>query len=123
MREFKFRAWDRETKQMFIVFTLEFPKKHVVYCFKGSTFIRLKYNSPIMQWTSLQDKNGKDIYEGDIVNLENELFRIVFKHGSFNLEDKKITKIYSIDEFSYRPDIVEVMGNIFENKELLEVKS
>lgn len=81
------------------------------------------------QYTGLKDKNGVEIYEGDIVRDDiNRVFIIEWKFGGFNLSPLK----WLGDEFSYNPmgDIqcagfinenCETIDNIYENPELLEV--
>jgi len=81
---------------------------------------KTKNNYILMQFTGLYDKNGKEIYEGDIINRsyrhQGEYFTkksiIVFEHGSFYIKDGALL-------FNYSSDDLEVIGNIFENKELL----
>lgn len=67
------------------------------------------------KYTRLKDKTGKEIYEGDIVeDYRNELFVINYNDGCFNFNSNRISKEI-IQQGS-----IEVIGNIYENPELLE---
>ncbi len=132
MREIKFRAWSSERKEMAEVENINF-KGNAVYLI--SKYLRLVANldeTELMQFTGLQDENGVDIYEGDIINLSYEYFdghfrdneivgKVYFEGSSFRMSYKKYDEIreWRIDE----PEIlsIEVIGNIYENPELLEV--
>ncbi|UXR50994.1 YopX family protein [Staphylococcus simulans] len=76
----------------------------------------------LMQYTGLKDKNGKEIYESDIVrNLYGELYVVEWLDGSFVL-----TEFYNGGYDHYIIDSsteYEVLGNIYENPELLERSS
>lgn len=81
------------------------------------------YSDTVGQFTGLIDKNGKKIFEGDIVTIQNDSpFEmtgcIEFGGGCFELHD------HTCDMYEclwYRPEEMEVFGNIYDNPELLEV--
>jgi len=98
MREIKFRIWDKKTKQIFEVGLWNISE----YVF-SSTYI-------LMQYTGLKDVHGKEIYEGDIV-----IEGYKGKYGTY--EVKWNVKGFNLG--SEDGDEYEVIGNIYENPELL----
>ncbi len=78
-------------------------------------------NGTLMQFTGLQDRNGADIYEGDIIKLDEMIVSITFENGSFQMiSDRRQGKSNAIQERTSR---FEVIGNIFDNSELLTRES
>lgn len=79
-------------------------------------------DSILLQYTGLQDKNGKEIYEGDIVHsdLLNITAAMEFANGGFGIHkiraDLKVVALYGALSYEFK-----IIGNIYENPELLEV--
>lgn len=94
--------------------------------------IESEYSSRIkqeIQYTGLKDKNGVEIYEGDIVSImdcEPSLYKICYWDNNFKWaveytgKDKTNWQSDNLEEFS--SEDFEILGNIYENPELLEVK-
>ena len=74
-------------------------------------------NGTLMQYTGLLDKNGIEIYEGDVVSINNpkELFQVIFRDGSFYPSSELLQKC----DDSFNLVFYEVVGNIYENQELI----
>ena len=119
-REIKFRAWDKETKSMIKeVWEIGLKSNYNQSWLIGDD--KRTDNFELMQYTGLKDKNGKEIYEGDIVkSRDNHLFIINYEYGSFGagwIKDDLVW--YSSATKSFDKKIFEVIGNIYENSELL----
>ena len=120
MREIKFRAWDKETGAMLD------KDKYVLMWFRGDgeTVFDNAERFELMQYIGLKDKNDKEIYEGDIVKDtdSNYIGQVIFDLESLCFT----TKFQSNELWGFVPrhgkdNHCEVIGNIYENKELLEV--
>ncbi|EPV9394198.1 TPA: hypothetical protein R4K09_001653 [Campylobacter coli] len=123
LSEFDFRVWDKDEKCFLDPYT---KSRAVVKNLPNEKLLNLE----IELFTGLYDKNGKKIYEGDILYYfkdcsEGEVFKyqVLFKEGAFYLfesYDGFVDDEDLIAEFDLKE--LQVMGNIHENKELLNVR-
>lgn len=123
MREFKFRAWDTEKQEMATVNFIGLNDYEVGMEDEECRRWRATYPyvCRLMQYTNLKDKNGKEIYEGDILKVklddgEANLY-VKYTNGEYRVvnEGKWEDSLYS---YMYFGD-VEIVGNIYENKDLI----
>ncbi|KKM26052.1 hypothetical protein LCGC14_1588830 [marine sediment metagenome] len=138
MREIKFRAWGtwrsksyrgknmQDVQEMFyqIGFHIEeFFRKIRTHCIKWE----------LMQFTGLKDKNGKEIYEGDILYMKHKRGKwwskgkvlVVFENCEFyaeKIDEGVIEDEESLGNYRFKEYNLEVLGNKFENPELLDAK-
>ena len=119
MRAIKFRAWDEYNQ------TMIYPDEHF---FKLKSHEILGRYETVMQFTGLKDKNGKEIYEGDIIKSwdnaplgRHEWIHIVeWSNENLGFRFKKLQGIVLGSTMLHvRETNVEVIGNIYENSELL----
>ncbi|KXY30101.1 hypothetical protein AT268_17500 [Bacillus cereus] len=136
MREIKFRVWSKHTKKMF--YEGFYISQNGDLFQNDSLDYKNKDSFEVMQYTGLKDKNGKEIYEGDILECTSELLTNygTTRTGRFETTYKQV--IWLTDSWGYRvlksKHIVEgaerkglevaikfgvVCGNIYENPELL----
>ena len=105
-REIKFRAWDKKKLRW-----------HFFDVYDG---IHKKYtddNCELMQFTGLLDKNGKEIYEDDIILVPAGKGTIKYNGGAYWIYWNDVDKTTLWD---CRMKVVEVIGNIYENKDLIK---
>lgn len=122
MREIKFRAWDKRKKKIIDVAKIQFYRNgngNLSNCIASIQSLEKSYlpaDIILLQFTGLLDKNGKEIYEGDIIkytDAEGKIFNkyIVFRNGCFEADS---------GEWHLKPLEKEIIGNVYENKELLK---
>jgi uncharacterized phage protein (TIGR01671 family) len=134
MRDLKFRAWFHANPKDYVYQKgkLLNPNQMFIDSYPGECFRFAHEGQPVelMQYTGLRDKNGKEIYEGDILLADNDYVdegdmylevRWNDKQTGFYLYDTKHDIDCDPDEFELISECYQVIGNIYETPELLNV--
>lgn len=125
----RYRAWNKNTKEMYEtddIVSIDIEKKQIYV--KTLFFDQLNHydfdDVVLMQSTGFRDKNGKEIFEGDVVKMAKNIYSEptyyeVVRHrgGAYRLESKQ----YGCELWLRHTDC-EIAGNIYENPELVEVE-
>ena len=122
----KFRAWLKNDKEMIDVDEIHWFHEGIDFIGDGITFSRGADEIELMQSTGLFDKNGKEIFEGDIVDYKGRK-AIIKWNGSYasfiyrfvDELKKRVSEWHPLFLAYYH---FEIIGNIYENPELLEVE-
>lgn len=124
MREIKYRMWNKKENKMYEVGEINFDYKRIfmknynMYIYSSYSFEDVE----LMQFTGLHDKNGKEIYESDIVEVTRQCIWekgiVVFIDGCFFIKVKEtLLALYECEPNNYE---LKVIGNIYENPDLLK---
>ena len=113
MREIKFRIWDKERKEMINIGRIDIADGSCKPTIFGNVFYDYWNDVELMQYTGLKDKDGVEIYEGDIVETED-----------YYVGDRLMVKGTKqiIDDIRFCGKLLpcKVIGNVYENPELVE---
>lgn len=134
----KYRAWYVLAEEMINeILMISFVRKEIIGKFSdGSTSVPLKFEDKrngedviLMQSTGLYDKNGKEIFEGDIVQFEDYYMEsdlpyinngiVEWSQGRFNITNRCSVDMEDLLDGEFLD--LTTIGNIYDNKELLEV--
>lgn len=125
----RFRAWLKEDKEMVDVEEINFYNGEFDFIGDAITWMCKSNDCILMQSTGLRDKNGKEIFEGDILNIETdeENVRVEVswdsKHALFVFESKKYNEKEALGElFEDNSYPFKIIGNIHTNPKPAEVK-
>ena len=127
MKKIKFRAYHKERKEIFEIASIDFEEKKAALSNGIIKLLNVDFKQfELLQYTGLKDKNSKEIYEGDIVLVNpggiSTWYKTVvkFKEGGFIAGLINEENYFYIFNPGFDSDDFEVVGNIFENKNLLE---
>ena len=120
VREIKFRAWDNTSKKM--IYDSSFSSSHKIMTWHGTVYNNGKVQDYVMlQYTGLRDKNNVEIYEGDIWKRETFIARVGFGFSGWALWCMaESSGCYQYPSFYSNAVTGEVIGNIYENPELIK---
>lgn len=142
MRETKFRLWIKNPGEMYYP---EFAGDYYHFHFDGrvdewdenapnldgmenGSWVEMdKDKYELMQYTGLKDKNGKEIYEGDIIQYTwldssrgTDIAVVYWDEKVTGFEAKSKTLLYGLDQCNFQTIKGSIIGNIYENKDLLK---
>jgi len=136
LREIKFRAWDERHKHLFQVQEMGYSEGKLWAVSSRNGYKH--WNCYLMQYVGLKDKNGKEIYEGDILRVRINpkycgnitmynwhyinselLYEVIWDDGMWKLRapSRKTDFPFLFNTWTLE---LEVIGNVFENPELIE---
>lgn len=119
-REIKFKVWDKKNKEMVKLYQLHLDNDQVDVINKDGLLYPIlnkkDYVLLLLQYTGLKDKNKKEIFEGDIIKSSRypTPLRVEWDYDQWGLFDR-ICNEASIDDIE-----CEIIGNIYENKNLIK---
>nr|DAV64380.1 MAG TPA: YopX protein [Caudoviricetes sp.] len=121
----RFRAWDKEFKEMVQVDALVFEEQIIKVTYKNGNVVKedLK-NYVLMQSTGLKDKNGKEIFEGDIIDsTDGFITGVVEFREALGMFISDLVEYNNFERLCNVASSRKIIGNIWEHPELAEASS
>lgn len=125
-REIKFRFWDKENNIITSGYSLEELQKTAI---RSWFDVETPRQVELMQYTGLKDKNGKEIYEGDIIQMWVGTKPVTVGNITWGgwqyvvrmeVVGKDKTNYFGYNSEDIDPEKIEIIGNIYENPDLLK---
>ena len=117
----RFRAWLKEDKEMIDVDEMHFKNGELDFIENGITWMYKKSDIVLMQSTGFKDKNGKEIFEGDIVDSEDGILSgVVEFRPDLGMWTNSLLRYNNFERLCCIANSREIIGNIWENGELLD---
>ena len=123
MTELKFKAFFKVDGRIYEALSIDFANKEVTLWDKETAvnFEASFDEIELIQYTGVNDKNGKEIYTGSLVKWGLRTYKICFDCGFYMHDLSRINPEYPITkEFKEAPEEFEIVGNIYENPEILK---
>ena len=120
----KFRVWDKLDKEIYEVGEIHWSRGEFDFIGDGITFKRDADEVELMQSTGLFDKNGKEVFVGDIIKCTRGCLHEVYiekEYGGTFIGGMPAVYLKGLGEGYAWTEDEEIIGNIYENPELLEV--
>ncbi|RKY72549.1 MAG: hypothetical protein DRP97_00520 [Candidatus Latescibacterota bacterium] len=111
----KYKIWDGKTMHQSDNIQLQFSTDGWIALPYGAN-AEIIHNPIMLEFTGLKDENGKMIFEGDVLKYEREKKKI----GIVNYNNKYVCYMFGNDEIGDNIFNIEILGNIYENPELLK---
>ena len=124
----KFRVWMKSLKWMCDVTNISLDSKFVDICQQGDTEryteMSVEFDEiTLMKSTGLHDKNGKEIFEGDILGTKDGLLNGVIEYRSdLGMWTNSLIRYNNFERLCNVATSREIIGNVYENREFLEDK-
>ena len=120
----RYRAWLKEDKEMIDVDEMHFKNGELDFIGNGIAWMYKKSDIVLMQSTGFKDKNGKGIFEGDIVDSEDGILSgVVEFRPDLGMFVSTLIKYNNFERLCNVADSVHIIGDIYTNPELAEVSS
>lgn len=118
----KFRAWLKNDKEMIDADEIHFDNGQLDFIGDAITFMRMADEVELMQSTGLFDKNGQEIFEGDILKSNKYTTSVFYERGAYRVKLRRtLNTTVTMDVISFIQKYkTKIVGNIYENPELLE---